>query len=454
MPPSASHCLVIAGVFPPGGGGGALRLVKLLKHLPRYGWQPHVIAPRGRSGWFSDPDLLAEVAGIEVTRVGLPTRQRIFEGWRRHAKDPGRPSSGDGLLSTTLRLGAGARDLLAVPDEHLPWAAVAGWQAWRRLQRGGYDLLVTTSYPYSCHLAGLLLRRAGATPWLADFADPWAGRPVRRRDRGLGARLDLALEERVLRAADGVSVVSPGMKKMLASRWPWAEPKIELLANAYDEEEFCGPVAVREDGLFEVLFVGTFDHRVSPPQPFVEALARLAAQQPGLSLRLRFRVAGGADLETSRYIRDRLQAIGAPGLVRFEGYTTHARAVRAMRAADALFISVAPGAYWHLTAKVFEYLASGTPILAAVPPGDCRDLLARCGGAALFDPSDHDGIAAALAAALRRGTLGVDQPRDENAVRELAAPEVARKAAEVMTRLAQTRSSEGQRLNHPPGDLV
>jgi glycosyltransferase involved in cell wall biosynthesis len=52
--------------------------------------------------------------------------------------------------------------------------------------------------------------------------------------------------------------------------------------------------------------------------------------------------------------------------------------------------------------KTYEYLASGTPILAAVPDGDARDLLGEAGNAMLCRPDDVEGMARALLEALAR----------------------------------------------------
>ena len=105
-----------------------------------------------------------------------------------------------------------------------------------------------------------------------------------------------------------------------------------------------------------------------------------------------------------------------------------------MQRADALALALAPGASWVLTSKVFEYLASGRPILAAVPQGDCRDLLQRCGGAMLSSHSDSGAIATSIRAALERGHFEVG-PRDTEAVGQYAFPDLAGQIAEILDRL-------------------
>jgi hypothetical protein len=63
-----------------------------------------------------------------------------------------------------------------------------------------------------------------------------------------------------------------------------------------------------------------------------------------------------------------------------------------MMAADLLFLPMhdlrAGGRAGLVPGKTYEYLASGRPILAAVPDGDARDILAEAGGARICSPSD------------------------------------------------------------------
>ena len=52
--------------------------------------------------------------------------------------------------------------------------------------------------------------------------------------------------------------------------------------------------------------------------------------------------------------------------------------------------------------KTYEYLASGRPVLAAVPEGDARDLVSETAAAWACVPDDVGAIAAILEAELRR----------------------------------------------------
>ena len=90
--------------------------------------------------------------------------------------------------------------------------------------------------------------------------------------------------------------------------------------------------------------------------------------------------------------------------MRATGYVPHREAIALTRSADLLFLpmyNVAPGMRAAtVPGKTYEYLAARRPILAAVPAGDLRDILAEAGNAHLCAPDDVEGLATAIEAQL------------------------------------------------------
>jgi glycosyltransferase involved in cell wall biosynthesis len=87
--------------------------------------------------------------------------------------------------------------------------------------------------------------------------------------------------------------------------------------------------------------------------------------------------------------------------------------------------------------KTYEYLASGRPILAAVPDGDARDLLAEADGTFLCRPADTGSMAAAVAAELERWSAGrPTRARSSDVVRRHEARVIAAEIASVYATLA------------------
>ena len=88
------------------------------------------------------------------------------------------------------------------------------------------------------------------------------------------------------------------------------------------------------------------------------------------------------------------------------GYLPHDESVDLIRTADLLFLpmhDLPPGVRATIVpGKTYEYLASGTPILGAVPAGDARDFLLASGRAVVCDPDDVEGMSRAIEAEISR----------------------------------------------------
>src|SRR5947209_12884436 len=134
--------LLLTFHFPPSAASGAFRLLGLARHLPKFGWQPVVVAPP-RMPWEPVDRKLTEALPAETTVCQVPFPE--------------------GLLS---RLG---QRLV----KEAVWFPRAARQCARLIRKHRPDALLTSSPPHSIHLLGLWLKRRYRLPWVADFRDPW-----------------------------------------------------------------------------------------------------------------------------------------------------------------------------------------------------------------------------------------------------------------------------------------
>ncbi|QXD17297.1 glycosyltransferase family 4 protein [Rhodocaloribacter litoris] len=372
-------------------------MLKFVKYLPGCGWAPVVLTVRPEDASYPalDPSLEREVPpAVPVVRT------RAWDPYALYARLLGKDKSeavgvgftGEGVAGTRHRLGRWLRANLFLPDARVGWVPFA-LRAARRLHREApFEVVVTTGPPHSTHFVGFRMRRAFGVPWVADFRDPWTDiswygelpfTPWARR-------LDARLERVVLDAADHVVTVSPALAALLARKT--ATP-ITVIPNGFDPPDFDDvPVPPRSGG-FELTHVGTLSPSQNP-----EALWR--ALRRGLdagelpALRLRF--VGKVD----PVVLERLAAFGLAGRVEQTPYVPHAEAVGYMKAADLLLLSInrTPGAEGIVTGKLYEYVASGRPVLGIGPvTGDAAAILRETGAGQLFDYEDVTGIAACVA---------------------------------------------------------
>jgi glycosyltransferase involved in cell wall biosynthesis len=133
----------------------------------------------------------------------------------------------------------------------------------------------------------------------------------------------------------------------------------------------------------------------------LEALRMLGLESPSIMPELRLVVAGSLTDRDRRLIAER----GMTNRVICKGNLDHLRTIGLLKVADLLFLplhtvpagkraTIVPG-------KTYEYLASGKPILAALPPGDAREMCMRAGNALMCDPDDAVGLARNIERAYR-----------------------------------------------------
>src|ERR1700682_3764644 len=145
--------LLISFYFPPAGGGGVQRPLKLASHLPGLGIEVHVLTPDDSKWIHRDEELQAPATTVVHRARYIGPRGRL-------------PAGGLYALRGARRL---LRRLLltprrfVIPDENALWALTATREAIRIVREHHIDVVITTSPPNSIHLIGAAVKqRTGA----------------------------------------------------------------------------------------------------------------------------------------------------------------------------------------------------------------------------------------------------------------------------------------------------
>jgi glycosyltransferase involved in cell wall biosynthesis len=370
--------LLVTMYFPPAGGGGVQRPLKLAQYLPALGIETHVLAPEDPKWVHRDEDLRVPTqAWIHRARYLGPRARKPAEELRQ----------AEGFDRAVVQAQVTARRLL-MPDASVTWNLTAIPAAIRIVRSEGIDAVVTTSPPGSIHFVGAAVQKATGARWLADLRDPLVANQHRRADTAATRARQAANEQLarlVTRRADAVSCVS----EAIADEVRTLDPRgiVRTIANGCDFDDFAG-LEYRPTSRFRITHTGSFFGK-RDPRPFLQAfhdsqldaVARFVGD---------FR---SSDLEfaTALGLGDRLQLVE---------YAPHAESLRLQRDSEANLLLV-PDAGGRgkgvLSGKVFEYLAAGRPILAAVPPdGAAAALIRETRSGTVVAPDDVDGIRVAL----------------------------------------------------------
>lgn len=366
------NLLIISLYYPPIRSVASNRIASFARYLDRSRFNIHVMtvaAPQDAAG--------PEPEGVRVHR--FPNR-----GLLRRAAFTG----STGRLLHFAKAGFNRLLSLTVLDEYRDWRDRVVKEGERLIREEGIDVVLSSYSPLACHLAALALKQAHPDlVWIADMRDEMSRNPfqpswIRRR---------LAKpEQSILRTADAVTTVSRPILddfRALASREDLA---LEEVRNGYDFELAGQPPTAGKR--FVIAYTGTF-YGSYTPYPFFHALERFFSRHAENDVSVRI-VGPQKPVDLPSGIRSR---------VSFEPAVPHEQALAIMRQSDLLLLyhpkTERKGYY---SGKLFEYLASLRPVLAAVDPASvAADLVREAKAGYVVDCGDADAIAAGIDRAYR-----------------------------------------------------
>ena len=396
--------LIISTTFFPDPTVSAIRMTQWCRNLPRLGWQPHVLCRyyghRCTSEELAErvhPDVTLEYIDAPASDVIKNTLGSRLRGFTRGVLQ---------MLGASPRLSS-----LFVADPSIHFWKRNRQKIMERLQAIQPDVILTTSPPHSIHDIGLWLTAQTGIPWVADFRDPYLT-DNRFEPKGLGLLRwgsHRRFKDSIYRRAWLITHAIPNQYRWARRHYHNDSHRMLALTNGYPPEliGFLNEPANTSAKRRTVLVAGT----IPEPQQLslAQAVARLANEGYDLQLKLvGMRPASGAKL--SQVLGDRLV---------LTGYVPHIESIREVAMADVLvnYLDEFRSKARLLSTKLFEYFASGKPVLVINPSRGDRLLHWRMTGVkSLVKPSPDDVVAAlrqALDGELRRDPAEVENFRKE-----------------------------------------
>ena len=168
--------LIITYYWPPSGGAGVQRWLKLSNYLVKLGHEVHVIYPNEKHASYMvlDKTLTQEIdPNIELH----PTKS--FEPLKLYSRLFGKkriPSAGFANVNKTSKIQQFIiflRTHLFIPDPRKYWGVYAYSTAKKIIKEHQIDNVITSSPHHSVQLIGKRLKRKFPIRWIADFRDLW-----------------------------------------------------------------------------------------------------------------------------------------------------------------------------------------------------------------------------------------------------------------------------------------
>jgi hypothetical protein len=368
--------LIVSFYFAPSPLVGAKRFSFLAREFTRQGYDVHVVTNEIRESAHGREDKSLPMYGT-VHRVSnpleLPLKSPRGEGgWRRMAN-------------------AVLRRVLAPVGVDYFWARAATRKALeiaRKLPPGS-GTVIATSPPHAALIAGARVARRLGWPLVLDYRDPWSAHDWPQWHRsGLTQRLGRFIEARLVARSAARVLNTPAMRVCFERTFPSAiAARNFVIPNGFD----AVPRQVEPDaeGALRIVHAGEI-YGSRSLVPLLRAIETVSSRHPRP-----IRLTTYGALPTAE--RKRIEEAGLSGFIDERPRVPFTTLFPELQRSHLLLALVSEHMTYSTPYKVYDYMASGRPILALAPPGAAlNDLLTESGAGESVPAHDGPGIEQAL----------------------------------------------------------
>jgi glycosyltransferase involved in cell wall biosynthesis len=409
--------LIITYYWPPSGGSGVQRWLKFVKYLPSCGVIPYVFTPDNPAFDIRDESLMRDVPE-EAEVIRFP----IWEPYAAFFKVSGmfggkkstKPTDLVSAKKTSLfqQISTWMRGNLLIPDPRVFWVrpSVAFLSDFIRANK--ISTIITTGPPHSMHLIGYRLRKKNPhIKWMADFRDPWSewGFLDTLMAGSLAKRIHRRLERKVLQTADVVTTITPFYVRQFTAL---SGRSVHLLTNGFDEDDFRN-LLIQKTDKFIIRHVGIVNEKCNP-RPFMQGLKKAMAANSGFAAAVHLDFVGEVHPAFRGYV---LEDAMLKAVTSFTPPVPHKELIKLYNTSSLLLLVLEgyKDAEGYMPGKLFEYIATGLPVLGVGPEaGDAADLLGDAHAGKMIRGGDVDSISEELIARYTAWAAPDNLPRNNS----------------------------------------
>ena len=305
---------------------------------------------------------------------------------------------------------------------------IAGFARLRaKLEAAKPDVVLSTYPPIEALDIGLYLSSKFAVPLVADFRDGLLFEPVEPQMLRSNSTLSRyrGVEQAIARQAAAIITVSDPISDYFETEYNHGA--VVTVPNGFDpDDRWVEPSSSELDRTkFNLVYTGRLglSEKGRHASAFVDGVTRAVKASPELTARLRIHLIG----EFSSNERGALSNLIELGTVRLHPF------VERLLVATSGKMSVA-------TSKLFEYLASGRPILGITRKTAAEKIILQTHAGFVVDPEDPEAIKSMLTRLVLKPELISGVKRNESEIEKYSRPNQMRILAEFLKQIVTVRS--------------
>ena len=350
--------LILAYDFPPLNSIGAQRPYSWFKYFKEFGIEPVVVTRHWDRAFNNPKDFyepsIAQTSSSEETKEGLVLRTPFHPNLRD------RLINKEDILSTVLRK---VLTLAQVFTEH-HFSALDNkhsiyLEAEKYLSSNKVDAIIATGEPFILFSYAAKLSSKFNTPWVADYRDGWSTNnslDVSNSKNKLLRTFFKRLEHSTVSSSALVTTAAPDFSRRAAELLKRSKNDTPVIYNGYFEDLYENLEEVGLDDVFSIAHAGTI-YPFQKVETFLEGVNLFKVKHPERKMVLTFY---GLNMFPEQ--KERIRSFPCEAEVRFTDKVPHQEIIQKLRSTHVQLLLANPEVN-QIYAKVFDYIATGRPIL-------------------------------------------------------------------------------------------
>lgn len=242
------------------------------------------------------------------------------------------------------------------------------------LKKNEVDIIIACGEPFVLFRYASELSKEFSTPWVGDYRDGWSTnyRWDDAKFYGLIQKsVQQSVEKRVVASAKLLTTAAPSFSKRLSTLTGRKFEEIPVVYNGYFEEKFTGLEKIPLKQKFSISHAGTL-YYFQRVETFLNGLNLFLDKNPSAEITVTFY---GLNFYPSQI--NRIKAAAGKANVSFVDKLSHEDMLIALASSQIQLLLATPEKH-QIYAKIFDYLATGRPILMVEnDEGPLEEILAK-----------------------------------------------------------------------------